>query len=118
VRQKARALVASRADHGSGTVLALSVAFVGVSLFAVLQLGAVRLLQETRTQAAADAAAIAAEDSLRGLSTGYPCNVAKQLVEENGMDLQQCRIVNLEVFITVQSETLGIVLSARARAGA
>jgi len=97
--------------------LALAVVFVALSIFAVLQFGAVRLLQQTRTQAAADASAVAAEDSLRGLSTGFPCTVAKQLVEENGMKMQSCRIVNLEVFITVQSETLGIVLSARARAG-
>ena len=105
-------------ERGSGTVLALSVAFVGVSLFAVLQLAALQMLQHARTQAVADAAAIAAEDALRGLSTGYPCEVAKQLTTENGMELLECRIVNLEVFINVQSETLGIVLIARARAGA
>lgn len=112
-----QALRSVRSENGSGSVLALGILAVAVGMFALLQLLAVTLHQNRINEVAVDTAAIAAADSLRGLSTGYPCEVAERIAHINGANLTACRIVGFEVSLRVQSETLGIVLSATARAG-
>lgn len=107
----------SRAETGSGTVLALSVVLLSVSLLGLSQTLAFSLLSHLRLQAAADSISVAAADSLRGLSPGYPCEVAQKISASNMVNLDECRIVGFEVFITVHSELVGIVLIAKARAG-
>ena len=98
-------------------MLALGILAVAVGMFGLLQLLAVTLHQNRSNEVAVDTAAIAAADALRGLATGYPCEVAEQVAHINGANLTACRIVGFEVSLRVQSETLGIVLSATARAG-
>jgi hypothetical protein len=75
------------------------------------------LLANTRLQAATEAIALAATDALRGVSSGYPCIVAKDIAVNNRLVLDRCRIVGFEVFIETSLELTGIVHKAKARAG-
>jgi len=104
-------------ENGAGTVLALAVVSLSVTLLIVSQSLAFNLLSHLRLQATADSIAVAAADSLRGLSLGFPCEVAREMSVVNMVNLAECRIVGLEVFITVHSDAVGIVLIAKARAG-
>jgi secretion/DNA translocation related TadE-like protein len=106
-----------RGENGAGTILALAVVSLSVTLLIISQAQAFNLLANLRLQAVADSIAIAAADSLRGLSLGFPCEVAEEMSAANMANLVECRIVGLEVFITVHSGAVGIVLIAKARAG-
>jgi secretion/DNA translocation related TadE-like protein len=104
-------------DLGAGTILAISILIVFFSLFAASSLVSTQLLGFTRLQATTNSIALAAADALRGVSTGNPCIVAKDIASNNQLVLERCRIVGFEVFIETNMETLGIVHKARARAG-
>ena len=106
-----------KSETGAGTVLALAVVGLSVSMLILSQALAFNLISNLRLQATADSIAVAAADSLRGLSLGYPCEVAKEMSAANMANLVECRIVGLEVFITLHSGAVGIVLIAKARAG-
>lgn len=106
-----------RSEKGAGTVLALAVVSLSIALLVLSQTLAFNLLSNLRLRASADSIAVAAADSLRGLSVGYPCEVAKKMAASNRLNLEECRIVGFEVFITVHSDAVGIVLNAKARAG-
>jgi hypothetical protein len=75
------------------------------------------LLVNTRLQATTEAIALAATDALRGVSSGYPCIVAKDIAANSQLVLERCRIVGFEVFIETSFKSLGLVHKARARAG-
>jgi secretion/DNA translocation related TadE-like protein len=104
-------------DGGAGTILAISILIVFFSLFAASSLVSTQLLGFTRLQATTNSIALAAADALRGVSTGNPCIVAKDIASNNQLVLERCRIVGFEVFIETNMETLGLVQKARARAG-
>lgn len=104
-------------DSGAGTILALSILFLFFSLFSAGALVSAHLLGFTRLQATTDSIALAAADALRGVSTGNPCIVAKDIASNSQVVLKRCRSVGFEVFIETSLETLGIVQEARARAG-
>jgi secretion/DNA translocation related TadE-like protein len=104
-------------QRGSGTVLSLSVVFLSVACLGISQIVALQLLTQARLEAIADSAALAADDALRGLSTGFPCEIARGIAFENMVILDECRIVGFEAFVNLQVQSMGIVLNARARAG-
>ena len=106
-----------RGECGSGTVLAIAVIALSVSCLGISQIVAINLLAGARLNAAADSAAIAADDALRGLTTGYPCEVAQAIADENVVILDECRIVGFEAFVSLRVQSMGIVLNASARAG-
>lgn len=105
-------------DSGTATVLSVGIIGAAAALFlAASALGAL-LQMQLQLQLAAETAAVAAADSLRGLSTGFPCEVAKLVAEQNVANLLECRIVGFDVYIKVRQIALGIVLNAEALAGA
>ena len=104
-------------DRGAGTILAISILIIFFALFAASSLVSTHLLGFTRLQAATDSIALASADALRGVSTGNPCIVAKDIASNSQVVLERCRIVGFEVFIETSLETLGLVHKARARAG-
>jgi len=104
-------------DRGAGTILALSVLVFIFGLFAVASVFGTQMLAFTRMQATTETIALAAADALRGVSSGSPCVVAKDIASDSQIVLERCRIVGFEVFIETNAETLGFVLIARARAG-
>jgi len=105
-------------EKGAGTVLAIGLIGAAATLFLATALLSNLWLQKLQLQQAAETAAISAADSLRGLSTGYPCDVARQIANLNMAKLAECRIVGFEVYIKVRKNALGIVLNAEALAGA
>ena len=104
-------------DDGSGTVLSLAMIAIGIACFGLTQTVAIHLLSEARLTAIAESAALSADDALRGLITGYPCEIAREIADENMVNLDECRIVGFEAFVKMHVKSMGIVLNATARAG-
>ena len=107
----------SKSESGAGSILALALIALCVSCFGITQAVALNLIKGARLDALADEIAISADDSLRGLATGYPCQVAHEIADLNMAILDECRIVGLEAFVSVRVQGIGIVLNATARAG-
>lgn len=112
-------------EEGSGTVLTLGI-IAAVLILTVLALGVAGAHAANRRAAtAADLAALAAADTLRGFNTGEPCEVAAHIARENGAQLVACTFperietvdVRVGVPITGPFAFLGSV-NGTARAGA
>ena len=103
-------------DSGSGTILGLGVIFMVLGIMTISLGFTTQSLAIARLQAQTDNAAIAAEDVLRGLAVGFPCETAEEIVQGFGGTLEQCHKVNLDLYISVRSEVLGIVQRVHARA--
>jgi secretion/DNA translocation related TadE-like protein len=108
---------ATETDSGAGSMLALSLIFASVACFGAVQIGSSQVFSQIRLNSTAEQAAIAADDSLRGLTTGFPCEIAKKIALANMAILDECRIVGFEAFINLHVVSMGIVLNASARAG-
>ena len=104
-------------EDGSGTILAVAVIGLSIACLGITQTIALNLLMGARLNAVADSAALSADDALRGLVTGYPCEVAASIAKENMAILDECRIVGFEAFVKLHVQSMGIVLNASARAG-
>lgn len=107
----------ARLERGAGTILALAIIFVTISLLVLGTTLANQTLGIQRLSSLTESIALAAADALRGLTTGYPCIVAKDMAEISGVVLERCRIVGFEVFIETSRNDLSGVLRASARAG-
>lgn len=103
-------------ELGSGTVLGLGLIFMVLGIMTISLGFTTQSLAIARLQAQTDNAAIAAEDVLRGLAIGFPCETAEEIVQGFGGTLEQCHKVNLDLYISVRSEVLGIVQRVHARA--
>jgi secretion/DNA translocation related TadE-like protein len=103
-------------DLGSGTILGLGLIFMVLGIMTISLGFTTESLAIARLQAQTDNAAIAAEDVLRGLAIGFPCETAEEIVQGFGGTLEQCHKVNLDLYISVRSEVLGIVQRVHARA--
>ena len=117
LRPRLRRLRRLGREHGSGSVLAIAVlgAVVLVSGAAILGLGA--LAAQQGVQAAADAAALAAADTLSGRSAGYPCENAARAAALDQASVASCETDGLVAVVTVSREWSRLDLTARARAG-
>ena len=105
------------AEAGSGTVLSVALIATLVATLAFSQAAFGFTHTRLKNQSLADQIAVAAADSVRGLSSGFPCEVAKDLATRNKVTLDECRIVGFESYIRIHTEMFGIPLTARARAG-
>ena len=114
MRQSPRSI---RHDAGVGTILALGLLIATLGIFSAGSFFSMHLLVNTRLQATTETIALAATDALRGVSSGYPCIVAKDIAANNQLVLERCRIVGFEVFIETSSELMGLEHKARALAG-
>lgn len=110
-------MIKAARDAGSGTVLSLAVISLSVACFGVTQTIALHLLSGARLNAVAESAALSADDALRGLITGFPCEIAREIAIKNMVILDECRIVGFEAFVKIHVYSMGIVLNATARAG-
>ncbi|MCR2051335.1 flp pilus-assembly TadE/G-like family protein [Actinomyces bowdenii] len=109
-------------ERGSGTVMALAVIAVVLSL----GLGATGLIQAQgasgRARSAADLAALAGATALSSvISPGDPCATAGRVAQANGARLTSCRIsgedVSVDVVVPVSVLGLARQAGASARAG-
>lgn len=103
-------------DRGSGTVLGLTLVLLGVLMFSALQLPLRGVYELARLQNIADSAALAAEDSLRGITTGIPCEVADVVVAANHAEIASCKIYQNSVYLSVRSLASGAPIVAEAAA--
>jgi secretion/DNA translocation related TadE-like protein len=103
-------------SSGSGTMLGFSMLITGFAIAMSILLAGNLILANQRLQAMADEIALSAEDALRGISFGYPCEVAQAMSDRFGILLDTCRILNSETWIVVKQSTMGILLSAKAHA--
>ncbi len=106
-----------RTDRGSGTILAIGLIFAILGIMALVLAVGYQSLEANRLQATADAAAIAGDDALRGLNTGFACQVAEVMVQSAGATLDRCRIVETDIYISVCQRYMGLTLEANSRAG-
>lgn len=102
---------------GSGATLLIIVLGLISVLTLALGTGLQQVRVESRVQAIADNAAIAAADTLVGILAGFPCENAEEIALKNGADLISCRIVSSVVSVSVGSEhrITSVIKDARAR---
>jgi secretion/DNA translocation related TadE-like protein len=91
-------------------------ALVTMLALAVIGLGAALAVHQ-RAIAAADSAALAAADTALGIHPGVPCAQAAAVVETYDATLVSCDLDGVVATVTVSVTVVGIVVTARARAG-
>lgn len=104
-------------DSGSGSILGLGIIFALLGIISLGLTAQAENLAVARLQAVTDGAAIAAEDAFRGLTVGFPCETADQIVKEFGATLEECHKVGSDIYIGVSQQVLGIVHRVKSRAG-
>lgn len=113
--KKGRA-VRAQSEFGSGSILGLALISVVLGIMTLSLTFTNQSLAIARLQAQTDSAALAAEDVLRGIDIGFPCETAGQIVQGFGGTLEECHKVDLDIYISVRSEVMGIVHKVHARA--
>ena len=103
-------------DTGAAGILAVATISVILGLVMALLGAAGEQQTQAKVAFAADQAALAAVDTLNGRFTGFPCEVARKVAEENMAKLDECRIVGFEVYVSAKLTRLGMVHFATARA--
>ena len=104
-------------EEGSGSILAIGILSAVVILAATsIPLYAV-LATKSQTQAAADAAALAAADVRRGVTGGFPCDVAERVARANKAELTECELDGYIATVEVARHVLGFELRSTATAG-
>jgi len=87
-----------------------------LAAFSAATLAANLVLTQQRLQSQTDSIALATEDALRGITTGFPCEVAAKYATSYMVRLEDCRILGFSVRVKTLTETMGIVFSAEASA--
>ena len=103
-------------DRGSGSILAITA--IGASALALTGVAFVSQVtaQQLRLQRVVDLAAIAANQTLRGLNTGLPCKNADEIFTLNMVNGDKCLIVGDETKVAAHVRVVGILLVATATA--
>jgi secretion/DNA translocation related TadE-like protein len=104
-------------DRGS---VALSIGFlvVAATLFLALVPAAQLVLARQGLARLTETAALAASDATRGLTPGFPCEIAETIAAADGARLVSCRIVRDGAIITLSREHLFFDFESVAYAGA
>ena len=103
-------------DRGSGSILGFGIISAVLGIMTMSLAVSAQSLAIARLQTQTDNAALAAEDVLRGLAIGYPCETAEQIVQGFGGTLETCHIVSSDIYISVRQQVMGIVHRVHARA--
>jgi len=104
-------------DGGAGSILALGILAVStISALAVAACASGFALDQ-RVTSAADSAALAGADAIRGLVPGAGCEVAARVAEGNGVELSSCEVSGTVVQVMTRATWAGVSLTARAVAG-
>ncbi|NUP58716.1 MAG: flp pilus-assembly TadE/G-like family protein [Pseudarthrobacter sp.] len=107
-------------ERGSGTILAAGLGLVVMAGMAVVLLLAQSTVLASRAAAAADLAALAGADALRGITTGEPCAVAAEVAARHAAALLSCTEGSgqtLEVRTELGERSMLGPATGRARAG-
>ena len=107
-------------ERGSGTVLAAGLALVVMMAMALLLLLGQSAVMASRAAAAADLAALAGADALRGITDGEPCTLAAEVAARHGASVLSCSEGEghtLEVHTELTGRTILGAATGHARAG-
>ena len=111
---------AGNRERGSGTVLAAGLALVVMMAMALVLLLAQSAVLAGRAATAADLAALAAADALRGVTDGEPCTAASKVAARHGATVVSCiegTGQSIEVRTELDGRTVFGAATGRARAG-
>jgi hypothetical protein len=104
-------------DRGSLSAgVAISLATVP-TLLAFTSLAIQLAFWQQQTQLVADAAALSASETARGLISGFSCENPEQIATRFDLELDRCRIVGFSAFVEVSKSLPPFRLSAQATAG-
>lgn len=107
----------AKKERGSGSVLAVALlGAITIAASAALA-GVTGLVAQQGAQNAADAAALAAADTLSGRDSGYPCENASRAASLNQASVASCSTDGLIAVVSVSRNWGRLELTARARAG-
>lgn len=104
-------------EVGSGSILALGILAASGALTVALVPLLAALVVGQLVQNAADAAALAAADTVSGLVAGYPCPAAHETARLNAASVTACSLDGPIATVTVSRDYLGFTIVGRARAG-
>jgi len=104
-------------ERGAGSLLSLATVGAIATLAVAMTWGAMGWVGSQYAANAADAAALAAADTLAGAVAGVPCEVAAETAQRNGATLQACELLALVATVRVSVSRFSIVSEAAARAG-
>lgn len=107
-------------ERGSGTVLAAGLAMVVLVAAAVVMLLTQSAVHASRAASAADLAALAGADALRGITAGQPCAVAREVALRHAATVLSCvegAGNTLEVRTELLDRTVLGAATGRSRAG-
>lgn len=113
-------LCSSHGERGSGTVLAVGLALTVLAAMAIALLFVQAAVFAGRAASAADLAALAAADALRGLTEGEPCTVALEVASRHGATVVSCiegAGQTVEVRTELVERTVAGPATGQARAG-
>lgn len=102
---------------GGSTTVGMALLFCAVTVAVALAVGTGIMLDRATAAQAADAAALAAADVLRGIAPGVPCAIAGRVAAANGARLQSCRIEDFDAFVQVGVPSWHGLAEVQSRAG-
>ncbi len=104
-------------DRGSISA-AFAISLAAIPTFLLVTGTAVQLaFWQQQAQLVADAAALAASETSRGLISGYSCENPEQIAVRFDLELDTCRIVGFVAYVEVSKSLPPFKLSAQATAG-
>lgn len=104
-------------DAGAGTIVAVGLVGAAVGLALLLAPVATVGIARHRATTAADAAALAAADTVVGIAAGDPCGNAGLTAAANGAALERCELDGLVATVEVRVVAGWASIAARASAG-
>jgi hypothetical protein len=104
-------------DRGSISA-AIAIACSAIPAFLLVTGFAIQMaFWQQQTQLVADAAALSASETARGLLSGFSCENPELIATRFDLELDRCRIVGFSALVEVSKSLPPIRLSARATAG-
>lgn len=104
-------------EFGAGSVLTVGLVAVVAAIAAIALPVYAGLSTRQAVAAAADAAALAAADTVSGLAAGYPCENADRVAAAGDAAIVACAIDGATVTVTAARSILGIGVTSSATAG-
>lgn len=104
-------------ERGSASVMMLG--FIGSAVIVSLALLGVahQINLAQRLQGATDRAALGAADAVVGVSTWLPCDVASEILSQEGFRLMLCELEPRSVRVVGEARSGGVVITRRSHAG-
>lgn len=104
-------------DRGSLSA-AVAISLGAIPMFLASTSLAIQLaIWQQQTQLVADAAALSASETARGLISGFSCENPEQIATRFDLELDTCRIVGFSAFVEVSKSLPPFRLFAQATAG-